>query len=50
MKSTHHLRFAILILIGVVLTGTIGYSFIENWDLFESLYMTIITHYHRRIS
>ena len=23
--------------------GTIGYSFIEGWSLFDSLYMTIIT-------
>jgi len=43
MKSTYHLRFAILFLLGVILAGTFGYSFIESWDLFESLYMTIIT-------
>lgn len=43
MRSTHHLRFSILFLFCIVLTGTIGYSFIEKWDIFESLYMTIIT-------
>ena len=43
MKSTYHLRFSILILIFIVLTGTLGYSLIEKWDIFESFYMTIIT-------
>jgi voltage-gated potassium channel len=30
-------------LISVVSLGTIGYSLIEKWSLFDSLYMTIIT-------
>jgi len=28
---------------GVILFGTIGYSAIEDWNLFDSLYMTVIT-------
>ncbi len=43
MNSTHHLRYSILFLICIVLTGTVGYSFIESWGPFEALYMTIIT-------
>jgi voltage-gated potassium channel len=31
------------ILIGLVVTGTFGYHFIEGWSWFDSLYMTIIT-------
>ncbi len=33
----------IIVLLGVVSFGTIGYSVIEKWNLFESLYMTVIT-------
>ena len=33
----------IIIIIGVISFGTIGYSIIERWNLFDSLYMTIIT-------
>ncbi|MBN2428594.1 MAG: NAD-binding protein [Deltaproteobacteria bacterium] len=43
MKSTPHLRFSFLVLICVVLAGTLGYSLIEGWGIFESFYMTIIT-------
>jgi voltage-gated potassium channel len=34
---------SIFALIGVISFGTIGYSVVENWDFFDSLYMTIIT-------
>jgi len=35
--------FLIVLIMGVILFGTIGYSAIENWNLFDSLYMTVIT-------
>jgi voltage-gated potassium channel len=43
MKSTQHFRIPLLILIGVVLVGTLGYALIEKWGFFESFYMTVIT-------
>lgn len=33
----------VAMLAGIILTGTLGYHFIEGWPLFDSLYMTIIT-------
>lgn len=33
----------VIAIIGVISFGTIGYSVIEGWNLFDSLYMTIIT-------
>ena len=38
-------RFTLAILTAVIilLVGTAGYSFIEGWDLLDSLYMTLIT-------
>ena len=33
----------IIVIIFVISFGTIGYSLIEKWDFFDSLYMTIIT-------
>jgi voltage-gated potassium channel len=33
----------IIAIIGVISFGTIGYSVIEQWNLFDSLYMTVIT-------
>jgi len=35
--------FLIVLIMGVILFGTIGYSAIEHWNLFDSLYMTVIT-------
>ena len=32
-----------IVIVGVISFGTIGYSIIERWNLFDSLYMTIIT-------
>lgn len=29
--------------LGITVVGTLGYSWIEGWDLFDSLYMTVIT-------
>jgi len=34
---------SIIAIIGVIIFGTIGYTIIEEWDIFDSLYMTIIT-------
>lgn len=34
---------AIFLLVLIVIIGTLGYAFIENWSLFDSFYMTIIT-------
>ena len=33
----------ISIIVGVISFGTIGYSVVEGWGIFDSLYMTIIT-------
>jgi len=35
--------FLIILISGVILLGTIGYSVVEGWDLFDSLYMTVTT-------
>lgn len=43
MNPISHLRYSLLILVAIVSLGTVGYSFIEGWPLFDSLYMTIIT-------
>ena len=36
-------RLSVVLLIGVVAGGTAGYSLIEGWDLWDSLYMTVIS-------
>src|SRR5690348_9021561 len=36
-------RLSVLLLFGVVAGGTVGYSVIEGWDLWDSLYMTVIS-------
>ena len=36
-------RLSVVLLIGVVAGGTLGYSLIEGWDLWDSLYMTVIS-------
>jgi voltage-gated potassium channel len=37
------LIISLLLFIIVLLSGTAGYHFIEGWDIFDSLYMTVIT-------
>ncbi len=37
------LTLGVLILVGITLTGTIGYRLIEQWSWIDSAYMTIIT-------
>ena len=36
-------KFLILLLIGLLLIGTIGYMLIEGWSFLDSIYMTIVT-------
>ncbi|MBW2451372.1 MAG: NAD-binding protein, partial [Deltaproteobacteria bacterium] len=43
MDPIKHLRFSLITLISVIAMGTFGYALIEDWDLFDSLYMTVIT-------
>ena len=37
------LRIGVGIIISIILIGTIGYTIIEGWSLFDSFYMTVIT-------
>lgn len=37
------LILSLILVVIVLLSGTAGYYFIEKWDLFDSLYMTVIT-------
>jgi voltage-gated potassium channel len=37
------IRYAVILLLIIVITGTLGYTFIEAWPLLDSLYMTVIT-------
>lgn len=43
MSPESKLRLALIFLVIIVSTGTIGYALIEHWPIFDSLYMTIIT-------
>jgi len=43
MDPVRRLRTALLILVAVICAGMFGYSSIEDWPLFDSLYMTVIT-------
>jgi voltage-gated potassium channel len=43
MEPHNQLKLSIIILILLVGTGTVGYSIIEGWGFFDSLYMTVIT-------
>lgn len=43
MSPEKKLRWVFVILAGVILYGTLGYTFIEGWSALESFYMTIIT-------
>ena len=37
------LKQSILYILLLFIFGTVGYSIIEGWDFFDSLYMTVIT-------
>ncbi|MDO8786341.1 MAG: potassium channel protein [Syntrophales bacterium] len=43
MILTRKLGVALLVLFLIIITGTIGYHFIEGWGLIESFYTTFIT-------
>src|SRR4030066_246374 len=43
MNSKRQIITPIIAIIGVISFGTIGYSLIEGWNVFDSLYMTITT-------
>ncbi|MBI5100171.1 MAG: potassium channel protein [Nitrospirae bacterium] len=43
MNPKQRILFLVILISGVILFGTIGYSVVEGWNLFDSLYMTVIT-------
>lgn len=43
MKSTRHLLIAVCLTFVIITFGTAGYVVIEDWDLWDALYMTVIT-------
>ena len=43
MDPIRNLRLSLSILTAVIVVGTLGYTLIEGWALFDSLYMTVIT-------
>ena len=43
MAPIRHLRFSLFALMSIIAIGTFGYSRVENWSLFDSLYMTVFT-------
>lgn len=42
-EAKNKLKVSALLCILVILIGTVGYSYLEEWSLLESLYMTVIT-------
>ncbi|MDX2043578.1 MAG: potassium channel protein [Acidobacteriota bacterium] len=43
MAPLKRLILPLIIIAGIILTGTFGYMLIEDWTWFDSLYMTVIT-------
>lgn len=43
MDPVKHFRYSLLILVTVIGIGAVGYMTIEEWPLFDSIYMTVIT-------
>ncbi|MHB1925717.1 MAG: potassium channel family protein [Leptospirillum sp.] len=43
MPSSQRLLVAMLVLLGLMAAGTLGYMEIERWNLVDSLFMTVIT-------
>ncbi|MDT8440199.1 MAG: NAD-binding protein [Desulfuromonadales bacterium] len=43
MDPHRQLKISLLLLFSVVTSGSVGYSLIEGWSLFDALYMTVIT-------
>ena len=44
MDSTRHIFISISVWLLMVIVGTLGYMVIEDWNLLDSLYMTVITY------
>lgn len=43
MDISYRLRLAILLILGTLIIGAVGFHFIEDWPWFDGLYMTLIT-------
>lgn len=43
MDPVRNLRLSLSILAAVMVAGTVGYTLLEGWPLFDALYMTVIT-------
>ncbi len=43
MDPVRRLRLSIAALVAIIALGTLGYSLIDGWPLFDALYMTVIT-------
>jgi len=43
MENTKHLITGVIMALGIIIFGTAGYVIIEDWEVFDALYMTIIT-------
>jgi len=43
MASLQRLLYPLIFVAGIILSGTLGYTLIEGWPWFDSLYMTVIT-------
>jgi voltage-gated potassium channel len=41
--SIKRVIIAVLILLGILLVGTAGFSYFEDWSFFDSIWMTVIT-------
>ncbi|HVP35422.1 MAG TPA: potassium channel protein [Terriglobales bacterium] len=43
MEAEEKLKIALGALLAVILVGTLGYSLIEDWNILDSLYMSVVT-------
>ena len=41
--SLSYLRVGFALIVGVIVFGTVGYTVVEGWSIFDSFYMTVIT-------
>lgn len=41
--ALHHLLIPLVVLVVLLVGGTLGYKVVGGWDLFDALYMTVIT-------
>ena len=42
-STLHHLLIPLVVLVVLLVGGTLGYKVVGGWDLFDALYMTVIT-------